>query len=212
MDVIIMAAVVGGAISLLIVSKIISSRPKLAYGLMILIPAVFMICAYFAVTTFSAIQDKADVARANVSDDVTVFKVQLKADPDNLRLVSALSGTLIAEERYDEAIALIEGRSRSDMGDERLKMQYGTAFFAKGLMAAENKQYEDALRLMQRAQEVAPEDAPFKDDLDLFMKQVTALRQAEDNGKAGLANTSAPVFDFRDDDKIEGQRPDVIEE
>lgn len=196
-DVIIMAAVVGGAISLIIVSKIISSRPKLAYGLMVLIPAIFMVCAYFAVVTFSAIQDKADVARASASDDVAILQIQLKENPDDLTLVSALSGTLIAEERYDEAIALIEGRPRSDMGDERLKMQYGTAFFAKGLMAAENRQYEDALALMRRAQDVAPKDAPFRDDLDLFMKQVTALQQAEDSDKAGLIDTGEPVFDFR---------------
>ncbi len=217
MDVVIMAAVVGGVVSLFIVSKILSSRPKLAYGLMILIPAMFMACAYFAVMTFSAFEQKADMAREAAynevvqNNDVAFLQAQLKANPDDLTLVSALSGTLIAEERYDDAIALIEGRPLSDMADERLQTQYGTAYFAKGLMAAENKQYEDALTLMQRAQDVTPEGVPFKGDLDLFMKQVTALQQAEENDGALTLSDDQPVFDFRSEDLKESGESDAQE-
>lgn len=216
MDVIIMAAVVGGVVSLFIVSKILSSRPKLAYGLMILIPAMFMACAYFAVMTFSAFEQKADMARDAAynevvqNNDVAFLQAQLKANPDDLTLVSALSGTLIAEERYDEAIALIEGRPLSDMADERLQTQYGTAYFAKGLMAAENKQYEDALKLLQRAQDVTPEGVPFMEGLDLFIELIAAMHRA-DKDDGSIISEDWPVFDFRSEDSKEAGESDAQE-
>lgn len=212
MDVIIMAAIAGGVISLMIVGRIFSKRPVLGFGLMIIIPAILMASAYFFVATQAERSHDADVA---MDVDLLALHAALEERPDDLQAVSALSGALIAMEDYDAAIQLIENRPVSDRADTRLKIQLSTAYFAMGLKAAEEKSYGSALDALGRAEDIAPRDAPFREDLSIFINQIGLLEQARNkarntDGEAVISieadqepekrdgTGAVPLIDFRD--------------
>ncbi len=97
------------------------------------------------------------------------LREKLSHAPNDIDLLTELAGNLIAQEKFDEAIILLNSAIEKQPHDD-LSLQLTTAYFAKGLLHAEQKNYDTALELLHQAQSVAPPNTPFLPDIMHFIK------------------------------------------
>ncbi len=112
------------------------------------------------------------------NEQIEIIKLEKQLannDKDNIKdidIISRLAALYMAEDELDKAITLLEN---TDQSGKDIKLQLATAYFAKGLLYAERKQKDKALKLLQKAYSQAPKDAPFLSDIMMFMDRVRAM-------------------------------------
>ncbi len=168
----IICAVLSGIITLFIIAPIAQSRPKTCYALMVLIPALSMLAYWFAAPYIHGFKysDAGQKVQENIAEHILTERMVKNAIQDGSAL--KLAGLYIAQEKFDDAIKLLKAARKKQPDNKDIALQLATAYFAKGLLKAEHNKYEDALENLEQARKDAPEDAPFLEDLDFFIKRI----------------------------------------
>lgn len=144
--------------------------PKRAYFVMLALPVLTL--SLFTGYLFSQVplsperQDARDIAR---------LEKQLEDNPYEPVLSLELAGIYIHADKLDMAILLLENvLIRDDLPNKSdLLTQLGTAYFARGLRFAEDDDMTHALEDLQKADEIAPADVPWRGDLAHFIQKVS---------------------------------------
>lgn len=159
---IILSIVLSGGLSLFISHKYLRNRMGIGMAVMFLVPA-FSCAAYIYLTSphFSPF----------VKTQEQRLEAAFEKNADNIDNMLALANFYISDESYDKAISLLES-SEKHANNEKLLGILAKAYFAKGLLFAEQESYEDALTYLQNARSIAPENIDFLPDLDHFIKIV----------------------------------------
>ncbi|MCB1782355.1 MAG: hypothetical protein KDI13_00015 [Alphaproteobacteria bacterium] len=79
------------------------------------------------------------------------------------------AGIYIQKGAYEDAIALLSPLHEKEPENADISLQLATAYFVRGLFHAEQHDNKEALADMQKAQSIAPPDAPWRDDLSRFI-------------------------------------------
>ncbi|MGH1403608.1 MAG: tetratricopeptide repeat protein [Alphaproteobacteria bacterium] len=154
-----------------------ASRPLAFHALCILIPSTIASIGFLTLpppmqqSTLPPLDQEIldEGATNNWNSSEQALRDQLVKAPDDINLLTELAGNLIAQEKFDEAITLLENALEKQMHDD-LSLQLSTAYFAKGLLHAEKKNYDTALSLLRQAHAKAPSNAPFLPDILHFVK------------------------------------------
>ena len=184
MTTLIICIVLSAASTLILLAPIMHSRPKTCYALIFLIPSISLATHLFINATAPyALIDLEKREIKNEANEEETLRQNLEKDPNDHSALTQLGGLLTKQERYDEAIAILtEGWRKNDHKD--IKLQLAAAYFAKGLLFAEKEDYSTALYLLRVAKTKAPTDAPFYDDIQIFIDEVIEKRaDAEKNKK-----------------------------
>lgn len=189
MAILIICALISGASTIYLTAPIMQTRAQTCYILMIFIPA-FSLAGLFIVSPPHSFE-AAPVHLSNSFDSQeTALRTKLSQDPENATTILDLSGLYIAQERFTDAIALLRDAQRKHPENDDFALQLSAAHFAKGLLFAENNDYKNAIKSLQYAQAVAPENTPFLPDIEHFIEQLE--KKIKDEGKDESAQSTAP--------------------
>lgn len=181
MTILVIAAILSGLCALILVAPSMQTHPKTGFALMWLIPicsiALFMGVTYYGsqhTPTRSPSQKNEQIQK-----EITYEESALKNAPNNKDIILKLAGLHVAIEEYDKAISIIKGYD--GYNDEHdLLLMLSTAYFSKGLLMAERKEYDSAMHYLHLAVTFAPSDAPFTDDIHYFIKKVEEAADQQD--------------------------------
>jgi tetratricopeptide (TPR) repeat protein len=80
------------------------------------------------------------------------------------------AGIHIQRGHFDEAIALLTPHHEKEQDNNDIALQLATAYFARGLLHAENDKKNEALQDLNAARSITPPDAPYLDDIQHFIE------------------------------------------
>ncbi len=160
----ILIMIAGAVCTLILIAPIAATHKKTCYALIIIIP-VLLLSSYIAIFSPDFLLQRSDIEQLEI---VKVRKT-LDSDKNNPDIAVKLAGLYISTEKFDDAITLLEN---FEQDDENIRLQLATAYFAKGLLHAENGQKAQALKALRKAHNVAPEDAGFLGDIVIFIDKV----------------------------------------
>lgn len=138
----VLTAVISGLIGLFVAAKLVKTRPKTAWALLLLIP----------------------VAALGIH---TALILRPPAPPSG---PIEQAGILIESEQFDAAIALLAPLRQKEPENRDIALQLAAAHFARGLLHAERKEDAAALQDLRTAQTIAPPEAPYAADIERFIK------------------------------------------
>ena len=171
MSVLIICAIIAGIATLYVTAPLMRTKPQTCYILMFFIPAVSLGVFMMLVTKPSLHSPPAPVIDVYEQEEIALKK-KLDQYPDDATTVLDLAGTYIAQEKYSDAIALLRDAQRKDPRNDDFALQLATAHFARGLLYAENGNYEIGLKSLLYAVAEAPENAPFLPDIEHFIGEL----------------------------------------
>lgn len=180
---VILSVTLSGLFSFFISARYLRKRMGLGMAIMFFVPVITCAAYIYFSAPHPALPEKLEVTQIEngaspaSAEELAALQKALADNPDEMEGVLALADAYMAREDYDAAIALLEGR-QADFPGEALRVHLTTAYFAKGLLFAEQGRFEDALAALRIAREKAPREAPFLPDLEHFItlieKQLTA--------------------------------------
>ncbi|MGH1378115.1 MAG: tetratricopeptide repeat protein [Alphaproteobacteria bacterium] len=140
--------IISGIITLLITIPIMQKRPYICYFLMVSIPLITLATALY------------------------FFPIEQAPPPQN---ETERAETHIKNGDFINAINILENSIKKNEGSEENIIQLGRAYFAKGLLHAENNEKEKALINLRKAQTIFPEDSYYLTDLQGFIDKIEAM-------------------------------------
>ena len=166
--VLIISAVLSGIATLFLIAPIMQTRPRTGYFLMVFIPATSLLILFMITPIDLSPPPLAD----SYAQEEKSLKENLVQKPDNATIILDLAGLYIAQEKFDQAISLLRDAQRKAPDNDDYALQLAAAHFAKGLLYAENGEYEQGLKSLYYALAEAPENAPFLPDIEHFIDQL----------------------------------------
>lgn len=167
--------ILGGALALFLIPVLARHSKLAAFCAMPVLP----VCTLAIYMTFIAPPPTASVTT------LAFLEASYKAQPDNLTKALDLAGYYIEKDAYDKSLAILDEAETYHPGHQDIALQRASAIFARGLHAAENKEYDAALSSLWEARKVAPDNAPFAEDLDNF---ITIISRAHDESQGRTFN------------------------
>jgi tetratricopeptide (TPR) repeat protein len=171
---VVLTIVLSGMVSLFISQKFL--RRRVGLGLMVMFFVPTLSCATYIILTaprFNPPAKELVVASSPIEvEDFEALRDYAAQNPTDPNAIIDLASAYIRIEDYDSAIAMLKNKwllfPASDMA-----LSLSTAYFAKGLLMAEQGNYEAALFELRNAQDVAPKEAAFLPDLEYFIKLIS---------------------------------------
>ena len=191
----IICAIIAGIATLYLIAPIRDKHPKSAYFLTLAIPAcslgiLLMVSRDLPLPYTSVAIEQEDP----YYNQARAIRAKLSQRPDTPELILELSGLQISTERYDEAIDLLSDAHGKAPLNQDFALQLATAHMAKGLLYAEKGQFDQAVKSLLQASVIAPEDAPFTPDIEVFIEQIEKM-QAEKEKQAQTPAETNPSQD-----------------
>ncbi len=171
MSVLIICAIIAGIATLYVSAPLMRTKPQTCYILMFFIPAVSLTTFMVFMPSAPQYAPSAPVIDVYEQEEIALKK-KLDQYPNDATTVLDLAGTYIAQEKYSDAIALLRDAQRKDPRNDDFALQLATAHFARGLLYAENGNYELGLKSLLYAVAEAPENAPFLPDIEHFIGEL----------------------------------------
>ncbi len=176
-----------GIFTVFLTYKIQEKYSKNYYFLSMFIPILFL---WVSVTIFSpdllktlskALQKQEITEPSTVNngkklktEELEILK-KLESNAGNIKLTLDLADIYMAQDHLDKALDLIKNINNKHQNNKDINLKLGKAYFAKGLLYAENKEYEKALTYLQKALKISPKDAYFWSDIKYFINKTTLL-------------------------------------
>lgn len=179
-------AIITGIITLFITAPMWNKKPRTSYLLMMLIPAASMglFLTLFPSTNTSSHNLSSPVIQTDNNTEVSSLQESLKQNPDDANTILDLAGAYIADEKYGKAISLLKSKQSQFPGNDYIPTQIANAYFAQGLLHAENAEFDTALSSLRYAKIYAPSDADFLPDLEHFIGLIKKdKKRADSNAK-----------------------------
>lgn len=171
MSVLIICAIIAGIATIYLTAPLMQDKPRTCYIVMFFIPAVSLAVFMMLVAKPALHSSPAPVIDVYEQEEIALKK-KLDQYPDDATTVLDLAGTYIAQEKYTDAITLLRDAQRKDPRNDDFALQIATAHFARGLLYAENGNYEIGLKSLLYAVAEAPENAPFLPDIEHFISEL----------------------------------------
>ena len=171
MTVFIICAIISGISTLYLISPMMQTRPNICYVLMIFIPVTSLL-GLFVVSSPSSINLKPAPLVDNFAEEEKALMDKLAQNPDDPTVILDLAGIYISQERFTDAITLLRQAQAKDTDNEDFALQLATAHFARGLLFAENGDYEQGVKSLLYAVAEAPENATFLPDIEHFIGEM----------------------------------------
>ncbi len=197
----IICAIIAGIATLYVTAPIREQHPKSVYFLTLFIPA----CSLGLLLMVSRDLPMPFAYTATKKEDPYIKQAQnindqLAVRPNDPNLILELAGLQISTERFDAAITLLNDAMSKDPMNRDFALNLATAHMAKGLLFAEQGQHERAVKSLLYASAVAPEDAPFLPDIEVFIEKIEgmqaekekSLEEEEDEDEEGSIPPDAP--------------------
>jgi len=172
---VVLSIVISGGVALFIAHNFFRARMGLGLAVMFFLPAVS--CAayiYLTAPYFNPVHvvEKVEASPAATFDEIEAMEQRVANNPKDMDAVLILVGYYMSRENYDATIALLVEKTALFPNNNDVFLQLSTAYFAKGLLRAENALYTEALELLETALEIAPSEAPFLPDLKHFIRMI----------------------------------------
>ncbi len=169
---VILSIVISGVIALFITHRFLRERMGAGLAVMFLLPLLGCgLYVYLTKPPTAAEPLQAPAYTPATQEDVEALSKTLEAAPDDLGSVIAMAEAYMSRDEYDEAITMLKSKEQNFPQGE-LTVQIAKAYFAKGLLFAEQGRFDEALKTLRTAREVSPESAPFLPDLDHFIRMI----------------------------------------
>ena len=167
-------AILSALCTLYLAFPIAMTHKRSCYALMLIIP-LFSLVIYMLTGSPALSSKPASTQHISSIKEEQHLLEMLNHDKSNIELTSQLAGIYIANDKLDKAIELLSRALIDDADNKDLQLQRATAYFAKGLRHAERNQKKQALKLLRKAYETSPKDAPFLPDIMHFIDKVKSM-------------------------------------
>ena len=171
MTVFIICAVISGIATLYLIAPMMQNRPRTCYVLIIFIPVISLL-GLLMISQPPPTDLKPAPLIDNYAEEAKALKEKLIQKPNDPTIILDLAGVYISQERYTDAITLLRQAQKKSPNNEDFSLQLAVAHFARGLLYAENGNYDAGLKSLLYAVAEAPEDAPFLPDIEHFIAQL----------------------------------------
>lgn len=192
MQTLILITIIGGLIGIILAMLMRKKYPKGAYAALIAAPVLAAAGGFIALdpaltpratplpqrSAQDAPPPMATTPKAMAKEEAQLREA-LAENPANSYAILQLGGLYIAQERYHDAIVLLTKAHDQHPDDRDIALQLSTAYFTRGLRAAEYGEYDKAARSLKLAQTITPDDSPFKDDIPIFLQKIEMKQQQE---------------------------------
>jgi|GEM_PF-2421114 len=192
---VIISVVGSGIVSLFISQTFLRKRMGLGLGLIFFLPIlscglyVYLTSPHFSTPSSDNLvsqlmNQKKEPEPQITPEEINTLANKVEESPDDLESVVYLANAYMNREEYDIAISLLKSKEKLFPAED-IKVQLTTAYFAKGLLFAEQGNFKAALTDLKTAQKIAPEGTTFLPDLKHFImiieKQISDKDQSETN-------------------------------